>query len=227
MNASTAGVGVWSVRASQATSLRVMLSAEERERAARFRFEADADRFAAGRGALRVVLGRWLGLAPQAVRFASLSNGKPVLAGHAEPQFNVSHSGEWALIAVARGRRVGVDVERVRDDADSGQIARRYFSANEADTFDRLPPEAQPEAFFRCWTRKEAYIKARGDGLSFPLDRFDVAFAPGEPPALLANRVEPAEVGRWSLFDLSAATPGYTAALAAEGAEAAWRWEAL
>ncbi len=225
MNAPT--VGVWSVRASEAASLRALLSAEERERAARFRFEADADRFAAGRGALRVVLGHWLGLAPEAVRFGSLPNGKPVLAGHAEPQFNVSHSGEWALIAVAHGRRVGVDVERVRDDADSGEIARRYFSANEADALGRLSAEAQPEAFFRCWTRKEAYIKARGDGLSFPLDQFDVAFAPGEPPALLANRVEPEEVGRWSLFDLSAATPGYAVALAVEGAEAAWRWGKL
>ncbi len=223
----TRTVGVWPVRASEAASLRALLSAEESERAARFRLAADADRFAAGRGALRVVLGRWLGLAPEAVRFGSLPNGKPVLAGHAEPQFNLSHSGEWVLIAVARGRRVGVDVERERDDTDSGEIARRYFSANEADTFNRLPPEAQPEAFFRCWTRKEAYIKARGDGLSFPLDQFDVAFAPGESAALVANRVQPEEVGRWSLFDLSAAMPGYAAALAVEGAEAAWCWETL
>src|SRR5262249_50978106 len=119
-------------------------------------------------------------------------------------------------IAVTRGREVGVDLERVRAEVATEEIAARYFSAREVRTLMALPPPLRPDAFFRCWTRKEAYLKATGAGLSLDLNRFDVSLKPGEPAALLATRDDPAEVRRWSLEHLVPG-PGFVGALAAEG----------
>jgi 4'-phosphopantetheinyl transferase len=121
---------------------------------------------------------------------------------------------------------VGIDIERIRSDLEVGEIADRFFSRREVAMLQTLPTEEQRQAFFRCWTRKEAYIKARGEGLSLPLDEFDVSLAPGEPAAILGTRPDSSEASRWSLQELAPA-PGYVAALAVEGHGwrlACWQW---
>ncbi|MEK7277570.1 MAG: 4'-phosphopantetheinyl transferase superfamily protein [Chloroflexota bacterium] len=201
-----------------------ILSADERARSDRFHFRRDRERFIVCRGALRIILGRSLGIEPEAVRFQYGPNGKPGLAHDTSLRFNVSHSREAALIAVARGTEIGVDIERIRHEADFEMMAGRFFSRREAAAQRALPESQSVNAFFKCWTRKEAYLKARGDGLSFPLDGFDVSV--GGEAALLENRVDPDEVGRWSLRDVSDEAAGYAAALAVEGAD--WevaRWQ--
>jgi 4'-phosphopantetheinyl transferase len=145
--------------------------------------------------------------------------GKPHLTGGQDQlglRFNLSHSHDMALLAVARNRDVGVDVEFRRADFATDEIAQRFFSRSERNQLGAIAPEQKTEAFFNCWTRKEAYIKARGEGLSFPLDQFDVAFAPDAVPALLGNRRDGTEVSRWSFEELSPAD-GYAAALTVEG----------
>lgn len=206
-----------------------LLAPDEQARAERFRFERDRRRFSVARGVLRLLLGRYLETEPRRVAFRYESHGKPVLGGELAGRglrFNVSHSGEMALYALARGRELGVDVEEVRPMEDGLQIAERFFSQAEVAAFRALPAEVRDEAFFNCWTRKEAYIKAVGEGLSFPLHAFDVSLAPGEPARLLASR-DPRQAERWSLRALPDPAPGYRAAVVAEGAGwdvACWRW---
>jgi 4'-phosphopantetheinyl transferase len=226
-------VHVWRASLDQPeSSLRLFnetLSAEERARAGRYRFEADRKRSIIARGLSRLLLGRCLGRPPKQLEFEYNAFGKPSLARlsktHASNpalQFNVSHSGDVVLLAMAFDRVLGVDVERMREEMTSPEIAARYFSPAERQALFGLAPELRGEAFFACWTRKEAYLKARGDGLSLPLDRFDVAFTPGEPPRLLTTRHDPAEAQRYTLRALDAG-PGYAAALAVEGSS--WRLE--
>ena len=203
--------------------LEAHLSPDERARAARFRFPRHRDAFVAGRGAQREILARYTGLPPAALAYRATEHGKLSLDGPAAAagiRFNVSNSGGLALYAVTRGREVGVDLEELREMPDGMEIARRFFSAPENQVFAALPAEARDGAFFACWTRKEAYIKAVGEGLSMPLDRFDVAFAPGEPPRLLATRGDEAEASRWTLLELHPGE-GYVGALAVEGG--GWR----
>jgi 4'-phosphopantetheinyl transferase len=195
------------------------LSPDEQERAARFRFEHDRYRFIAGRGILRELLARCLAVDPGDVVFSYGPHGKPALAGRWRGEllrFNLAHSAGVALCALAHGREVGVDVEALRPTADLDQIAERFFSAQERAALRALPRAAQLAAFFRCWTRKEAYIKARSTGLSFPLDQFDVALDDDRRSALLEVRGEPGEAARWLLRDLPAGQ-GFVAALAVEG----------
>lgn len=199
--------------------LEAHLSPDERARAARFRFPRHRDAFIAGRGAQREILARYTGLAPADLAWRATEHGKLSLDGPVAAsgiRFNVSNSGGLALYAVALGRELGVDLEELRPMPDGMEIARRFFSAPENEVFAALPAEARDAAFFACWTRKEAYIKAVGEGLSMPLDRFDVAFAPGEPPRLLATRGDEAEASRWTLLELHPG-PGYVGALAVEG----------
>lgn len=195
----------------QETFLRT-LAEDERARANRFHFDKHRRHFVAGRGFLRALLARYLNTTPEEVQFAYGPYGKPVLDGeHRENtlRFNASHSGDWAVYAFVQDHEIGVDVEHIKPDFETEGIAERFFSALEVQTLYALADEEKPAAFFRCWTRKEAYIKALGSGLSHPLDSFDVTFAPGEPAAL--SRAE-----GWSLFDLDVA-PEYAAALAIEG----------
>jgi 4'-phosphopantetheinyl transferase len=183
----------------------------------RFHFEEDRRRHLIGRGVLRMLLGRYLDLAPQDVRFETAAAGKPYLASSQKQlQFNVSHSGEYVLMAIADGRAVGIDVEQIHDDFDIRQVAAHFFSPNEQRDLEMLTGRARIEAFFACWTRKEAYVKARGAGLSFPLDQFDVSLRPGEPARLIATRPDPAEAMRWQISGLDVAD-GYKAALVLEG----------
>jgi 4'-phosphopantetheinyl transferase len=209
--------------------LRRTLSEDELNRAARFYFERDRIHFIVARGVLRDILSRYLGLAPGHLRFSYTSYGKPALvASHGGDtlNFNLSHSHGYALYAVTRGREIGVDIEYIRPDFATEEIAERFFSARETAALRALPGEVRHEAFFLCWTRKEAYIKARGEGLSHPLDQFDVSLIPGESARLLGTRGDPQELFRWSLQELFPG-PGYAAALAAEGRDwrlACWQW---
>jgi 4'-phosphopantetheinyl transferase len=194
------------------------LSPEERRRAGRFHSESDRVRFVVGRGSLRTILGRYLGREPVAVAFDYGAQGKPMLAGPRDDlplQFNLSHSQGLAVLAVTLGRQVGVDVEQIRPVADAEQIVARFFSARERDEFSRLPDGRRLDAFFRGWTRKEAYLKATGAGLSLPLDQFDVPLDPEEPPRLVDVAGRPQEAARWSLWDL-APGPGFCGAVAVE-----------
>jgi 4'-phosphopantetheinyl transferase len=193
--------------------LRVLLTGDERERASRFRFERDRSRYIVGRGLLRILLGRYLGVAPADVRFEYGAFEKPRLAG-GELWFNLSHSGTIALFAFSARGEVGIDVEL--DDADFAgeRIAERFFSPAEVRALRSLPAPQQARAFLHCWTRKEAFIKARGDGLSLALDSFDVTLEPGSPAVLLRTAWSDDEPGHWQLLDLSDPGSGYVAAVA-------------
>ena len=195
------------------------LSDDERRRAERFQLEHDREHFVVARGTLRSILGRYLGAEPSRVQFEYGPHGKPRLA---EPfvsqavRFNLAHSHNWALYAFAHQRDVGIDLERVCPLPDAEEIATRFFSAHESAAWGALSRNRKQEAFYLCWTRKEAYIKAIGDGLARPLDQFDVSLVPAEPARLLHVEGDPKEARRWSLQTLKP-VPGYVAALAAEG----------
>lgn len=216
-------VHVWrtgtEVSASRLAPLAGLLALDEHARARRFLYEEDRRRYTVARGVLRSLLGRYLGVAPAAVEFRYGAHGKPSLAktpGGRDVRFNLSHSYGWAFHAFAVGREVGVDVERVRPDTDIMGVARHSFSPAEVEALTSLPPGQRREGFFNCWTRKEAFIKAHGEGIALGLSRFDVTLRPGEPAALLRFEGDPAEVSRWSMRTLDAGE-GYKAALAVEG----------
>lgn len=227
-----ASVHVWRIAiavpdAEQAKRVAV-LAPDERARAARFHFEHDRRRWAAARGAVRAVLAGYAGVPAASLAFRVGPHGKPALDGpdaRAGLDFNVSHSGDLALCAVTRARAVGVDVEAVRPSFATGEVARRFFAPAEVAALEALAPGERMEAFFACWTRKEAYIKARGTGIALGLDRFEVALAPGRPAALLATHDEPAAVARWRLVAL-APGDGYAGALVTDGPArlACWQW---
>lgn len=212
-------------RAAEVEALFGTLSPEERERAERLRFEKDRRHFIVARGTLRALLGRVLRAEPAGLSFVYEAYGKPALSrveGRESIHFNVSHSGGLALYALARDRRVGLDVERVRADFAPEQIAEQFFSEDEVRRLRALPAALRAEGFFNCWTRKEAYIKARGEGLSFPLERFAVSLSPHEPARLLSVGGSTREAERWSLRRLRPGV-GYVGAVAAEGR--GWRLE--
>ncbi len=194
-----------------------VLASDERERASRFHFETDRRNFTACRALLRIFLGAFLQQPPDTLRFSYSAHGKPELAGPNAPdklRFNVSHSGELALLGFVRGRRIGIDVEAFRHDADRAAIVRRFFSRTEQRAIGALPEPEQEAAFFACWTRKEAFIKAKGEGLSLPLAQFDVSV--DADAALLATRPEAAEASLWRLRSLQPGA-GFAAAVAVEG----------
>jgi 4'-phosphopantetheinyl transferase len=207
-------------------ALRQLLSPEERARADRFHFVRDRTRFTIGRGLLRLLLGHCLGRPADQLTFDYSSFDKPSLPAGEPLQFNVSHSGASILVAMARRRVLGVDVEQIRADMATTRIAEEFFSTNESRALASLSSTLQCEAFFSCWTRKEAYIKAKGEGLSLPLAQFDVAFLPGEEPRLVETRPDPAEALRWTMRSLEPGA-GYKGAIVAEGAGwtlRCWDW---
>lgn len=213
-------VHVWRVELARlytlAAELACVLSPDERERAALFRFEKDRLRFTLSRAALRTLLGLYLESSPGSVRLTQNGFGKPFLASQTERgplHFNASHSNEMALYAFSAEHEVGVDVEHVRAEFASEEIARHFFSRREVEALRGVAAGTRTRAFFDCWARKEAYVKARGEGLSYPLDKFAVSLRPGEPAALLADEVAPQETSEWSLAELHPA-PDYAAALA-------------
>jgi 4'-phosphopantetheinyl transferase len=205
------GVDVWRVRLDEPeaggteTSI---LSRDEDARASRFHFEKDRIYFTRCRSALRRLLAGYLSVPAAEICFKYLSGGKPQLAVHQNPgalEFNVSHSGSIALIAVGSGQRIGVDIERIRSDADTGALAERFFSVRERAGLRALPDHLRVEGFFACWTRKEAFLKATGDGLSFPLADFSVSTNPDVPPQLEEIRGDTEAGKRWFMADLSVA----------------------
>ena len=219
----TGATHVWMVdlEASQAwlDRLNPVLSDEERVRAARFHFLRDRTHFTLTRGLLRVLLAGYLQRPAFDLVLRIGAHGKPFLdsvgTGGSESalHFNVSHSGGRALLAFCREGEVGVDVERIRDSLEGERLAERFFSPREVAELQALPPEQVEAAFFRCWTRKEAYVKARGIGLSLGLDTFAVSFRPGDPARLVWSGEGDQELHRWRLWDLPA-PPRYFAALA-------------
>jgi 4'-phosphopantetheinyl transferase len=226
-------VHVWrtglNVQASDFEQLRRILSPDERARADRFHFEVDRRRGIIGRGYLRLLLGQILDMPANALQFQYDEFGKPGLipAQQGTLQFNLSHSGEQILIAITTSRAVGVDVEQIRTDLDPDGIATQFFSAGEREILASLPEPARYLAFFTCWTRKEAYLKAKGVGLSLPLDQFDVSFLPDDEPRLLATRPDPLEAQNWRLWALDLPS-GYAGALAVSGSEGelkCWKWD--
>jgi 4'-phosphopantetheinyl transferase len=195
-----------------------LLSADELERAERFHFARDRRRFVVGRGILRALLGAYLDTAPEAVQLRYGASGKPALAD-GPLRFNLSHSGAVALFAFTTEGEVGVDVEELLPQPDARRLADHFFSPAEVATLRAVPAAALDRGFLECWTRKEAFVKARGDGLSLPLDAFDVTFGPGRRCALVRTAWAPEEAGQWSLVDVSDPAGGYVAAVATSGAE--------
>jgi 4'-phosphopantetheinyl transferase len=183
-----------------------ILSEDERARAVRFHFSRDREYFTATRALLRTILGGYSAGDPKQLVFRYSDKDKPSLSAESgdSVEFNVSHSGTTALLAFARGRAIGVDIEHVRDDFDPVAIARRFFSIQEQEQLADLTPSERYRGFFRCWTRKEAYLKAVGVGLALPLDQFDVSLEPEDKNALLATRPNRAEAALWALQEVPA-----------------------
>lgn len=203
-----------------------LLSGDERKRAGRFRFERHRIRFTVCRGTLRKILGGYLNIPPAQVSFAYGTNGKPVLSAPSDRIglcFNLAHSHRLALFAFAHGRSLGIDVEYQREMPRAEDLAQRFFSPQESKRIMEMPADQRQEGFYRCWTRKEAYIKAIGAGFSFPLDRFSVSLGADEPARLTRVAGAPQEASAWSMMAMIP-REGYLAALVAQGSGGRCRW---
>jgi len=198
-------------------SLAQLLSGDEQARANRFHFEIHRRQFIVARACLRILLARYVRIEPQVIRFTYSKYGKPELATVSERgarlNFNLAHSGELAVYAFTGIGEIGVDLEDIRPEFTGDDIARRFFSATEVACLDQLPVDQRALAFFNCWTRKEAFIKAKGMGLSLALDQFDVTLAPDAEPAVLSTKWDESEATRWSLRALDPGV-GYVGAVA-------------
>jgi 4'-phosphopantetheinyl transferase len=207
-------VYVWSIPTLASTDvflrLQQTLSSDEKERAARFRFEHLRHSFVVDRGALRALLGGYLGISPARVQFSYNGKGKPRLHAPASLDFNISHSDDLAVFAFTVGCEIGVDIERIRAVPEMQLIASHHFCPEEAAELMTLGESRRDHAFFLCWTRKEAYIRAVGDGLSVPLNSFRVTIQPGQPARFI---YVPCGTSAWALHDLQLAG-NHTAALA-------------
>ena len=196
------------------------LSEDEMARAQRFVFPHDRAHFIVGRGLLRELLGTYLRCLPEKLNFRIGQFGKPSLIDHPEVCFNLSHSYGLVIYAFTVGRELGIDAEKIRPEFATAEIAERYFSMAEQRELGALPTELRTEAFFLCWTRKEAYVKAHGGGLQIPLDSFDVSLTPGKPEILRSYDSE-----RWSMQSFTPA-PRYAGAVVGEGSFGSIRlWE--
>jgi 4'-phosphopantetheinyl transferase len=201
--------------AAEQAQAEAVLAEEERARAGRFIRPADRTAFVLQRGALRLILQRLLGIPAGQLRFSVGEWGKPAVADNpGAPEFNVSGSGEWGLLAFAGAFAVGVDLE-VHREVDYLELGRQVFAAEEMAQLAALPPSDRAAGFFAGWSRKEAFIKALGMGLYFPLDQFAVSLRPDEPARVLAVKGNRTLAQEWTLADLSVA-PGYSAAVAAQ-----------
>ena len=203
-----------------------VLSSDECARAEKFHFAEHRERWQTTRAILRLLLARYLEANASEITFDYNSHGKPALKDPARPDFhfNTSHSSDYAVFAVTRAGAVGVDIERIRDDLPRHEeIARRYFARGEYEHLQTLPESKRGRAFFECWTRKEAFVKARGDGLFSGLDQFEVSLA---APRLLSIAGDTTAAARWWMAALPA-VPGYTGALAVQTPSCVarfWKW---
>ena len=197
-------------------SFQKLLSSDEKNRAKKFRFAKDSQNFIAARGILRLLVGKYLEINPAEISFQYGEFGKPCIQNDNALKFNISHSQNIALFAFTKKFNVGVDVEFVNPNIEVKDIATKFFSANEIMNLLALPEQEQTLGFFNCWTRKEAFIKAVGEGLSFPLDKFEVSLELGKPANLLATHWEPEAVSKWSMYAMSPADE-FVASLVIEG----------
>jgi 4'-phosphopantetheinyl transferase len=195
------------------------LSVDEAERADSFLFARDRGRFIARRGILRAIISRYLGCSPEETRFTYNPNGKPKLGpmqgSTRDLRFNLSHCADMALYGVTRGRELGVDVESIRDGMPWRALAASFFTRAEVAQLDRCPPHQRATGFFTCWARKEAYVKASGEGLSASLHSRQVSLTPDEAPGLL-TALKPEELERWSVWEVPLGD-GFAGALVTEG----------
>lgn len=205
------------------------LSIDERIRAARFHFDRDRNHFIVKRGILRTILGSYLNVEANRLQFCFGKNGKPSLAdalGNKTIGFNVSHSNGIALFAFVRDYEIGVDIERIRDIPEMDEIVEQFFSPKENAVFRSLPESEKKEAFFNCWVRKEAFIKAIGDGLYYPLDKFEVSLVAEQPANLVSIKEDSRAASRWSIQELKLSS-GFAAAFAIEERSCKfhyWQW---
>jgi len=226
-------IHVWAIETlsheSEVNQFRDYLVNSEIERANRFYFAEHQRRFIILRGILRCLLARYSNQAPTNVRFWYNEQGKPYLQSKTQSiKFNLSHSSELALCAFSLEREIGIDIERLSDRVNYLQIAKRFFSSREQNALRALPDHQKRAAFFACWSRKEAYIKARGLGLSLPLDSFDVSLHPNQPAKLLASRDYPTDADRWQMHHLNVSS-GYASAVVVAGQNwkiKSWRYVA-
>jgi 4'-phosphopantetheinyl transferase len=203
--------------ATEIASYALLLSDDEAARADRYVFDAHRARFTTGRGILREILSRYTQTPPERIAFDYGAQGKPELIHTDDPplRFNLTHSEDTLLIGVTRGQMIGVDIEHVRPLQDLMQISRRFFSAREVTALHSLSADQQAVAFFNGWTRKEAVLKAYGDGISEILNTVEVSLLPGEPAAVFSIRGSREEAARWSLHALNEPS-GYIASLVVE-----------
>jgi 4'-phosphopantetheinyl transferase len=202
----------------QLAPLTETLSAAEKDRAGKFKFDRHRNRFVAGRGWLRATLAAYLHVEPVRLDFIYSPQGKPALVPELNPaqiHFNLAHSGDLALLAITRVGPVGIDVERIREVKDAADLVARFFCARENELFQRLPATEKPAAFFNLWTRKEALLKATGEGIGKALSEVEVSFLPGEPASLVSIAGDTDRAARWSLHELTPAA-GYVGAVAIE-----------
>lgn len=229
-------VHVWCASLDQGSSVLQLLldtlSPDERQRADRFHFPKDRNQYIVARGILRRILSLYLGVSPVNLRFLYSEHGKPTLTHETAGvhlHFNLSHAHEFALYAISGGCQVGIDLEYLREDFASLEIAERFFSPDEVAMLRSLPVNLRTRGFFDCWTRKEAYIKGLGEGLSHPLDSFTVSLIPGEPVWLRTG--DSRQPSNWSLVSISFKDE-YAAALAIEGSVSTihfreWTWSSI
>ncbi|HXI23056.1 MAG TPA: 4'-phosphopantetheinyl transferase superfamily protein [Pyrinomonadaceae bacterium] len=205
------------------------LAPYEQKKANRFYLKSDRIHFIVARGALRDILSHYLDISPRNIEFSYGPFGKPDLLDRSAGnhlRFNVSHSNGIAVYAIARNREIGVDLELIREEAASLDIADRFFSPLEVLALREIPRELQSVAFFNCWTHKEAYVKARGEGIPYGLGRFTVSLAPGEPVAFRSSEERPEDMGNWLLMELPV-VQGYASALVVRRPVSGvnfWRW---
>lgn len=215
---------VWSCDLDGAPESEYSVSADERQRAARFHFERDQTRFLRGRGVLRLLLARYLNASPEDLEFEINAHGKPELRNNVNEnsqklRFNISHSQNRALLAFGWDFDIGVDIEFQRDDFDVEKIAKlaaRFFTKKESRQLSTLDAAAMRTAFFQLWTRKESLLKAVGTGVSGGLSHFEISVLPQEKPRVLAPKHEADD---WRLFDLEV-QPEYSGALAVKAKSA-------
>jgi 4'-phosphopantetheinyl transferase len=200
----------------QASQFADLLSPDEAARAVRFRFARDRQSFTASRALLRILLGKYLDAKPETIQFCYGQAGKPRLQNPSSLRFNISHSGSMALLAFTRTSEIGVDIEQVRTLDDLCGIAGQFFCAEEYRELISLSPELRERAFFQCWTRKESYIKAAGEGFSTPLDQFRVTLLPHDPARLVHIDGDPNKAARWTVHNVDV-DPGYAAAVTYAG----------
>lgn len=218
-------VDVWLISVEQQSSqlehLERCIDADERARASRIRSEDGRHSYVLAHGALRQILAKYLPALPHELRFGRGEHGKPSLLprdGWADLRFNLAHSRDSIVVAVAQGRDLGVDVEWIDADSPSLNVAKQFFSSRERQLLCEVPTELRLRAFYECWVRKEAFVKGIGAGLTMPLQSFDVSLGRDEPARLLGCRTDPTAPARWSLFTLKF-SPDYAAALAIEASQ--------